>query len=479
MDSSDQTPLSLDGPEFLNEWAKTPPLIQQTFQIVVNQIADLTNTVHQLQNTIDSTPQPQPEPVPVADPVDPETILTEEWLTQLSAMAAARPRTPKQVVFVSNQPASRQAKLASALREVGWDVILIYCTKPNFEPEKFFTASHQYRYPNEALLMALQYAPVSYHCFASWTFDTAALLVKMKPGPVVFDDYDIFAGIIEDQYTDARPVAVEKERYCMEHSNGMCNRSLNAQVAKKTMGYKFSPDQIFFPEYCWHTLAPSKPPRAKRTDGLHVVHVGGLAPEQFFNTDQDCHGYFQGQDIHFVRELSERKIHYHIYPYFGAACEEDIQTAYGAIFEESDRNPYFHFHRPVAPEDLADELSQYHLGLVFTSEKVLEKKTDGLYKHPNRLYGTFNKAFDYLDAGLPIVMYGFKLKQRLLGRDGPYIVASREKCPDVLAGLDPEHIQKYYGPRVEEAKNRLSALRHIPRLVRFYEKLGKKFKVAP
>ena len=154
-----------------------------------------------------------------------------------ATIAARRPRQSNQIVFVSDRPSSREAKLAHGLRQAGWQVVLLYKTPPAFEAARYFQHAHGYRDEWEALAWCARYRPVAFHVFSTWEFDVAARLVRHRPGKIVFDDYDVMVGMLREEYVGRdfrRQVALE--RYCLENADGLCCRSLETQFAKRHLG---------------------------------------------------------------------------------------------------------------------------------------------------------------------------------------------------------------------------------------------------
>lgn len=393
------------------------------------------------------------------------------FLFQLATLARKKARTPKLVVFICDTPCSRQAKLAYGLKEIGWKVVLLYQNAPTFDPAKFYTTSLRYKSNIEALVLACNFSPKVYHCFSSWSFATTEILLKFRPGKIIFDDYDICAGSLVDELESTKQAELAAERYCIESSDGTINRSLNGQYSKKHMGYSFPKKQLFYPEYCWDRVENYRSSNIpKLTDAIHVVYVGTISPpKQFFNEPGE---FATICDRPFIRALSDKGIHYHLYPFYGPEPEEYIKEQWSDVVAEAEVNPFFHLHNPVDSDDLPNELAPYHFGLCSLSEHIVKNGQDKYYKIRNFQNGTCNKAFDYIDAGLVHVSYGWDLLERLIGKDGPVIKVSREKTAEVLSSFDPSKFEEEFSEKIESAKRRLSVWRQAPRLAKFYESVA-------
>ena len=299
--------------------------------------------------------------------------------------AARRPRTPRQVVFVSDRLHLRSIKLAYALQEAGWQVILLHREAPTFDASGYFAEIHQYRNPWEALWLAASYTPVVYHVFSNWNFGVAATFMRYKPGKIVFTNTDLLTGMVKEEAL--RPQQVELEQYCYANADGLCCRDLRSQYLKTHLGYRL-PKRILFPEYCWPT---EKFQRAQKlTDGIHVVYVGNL------ELDPNSPVGFQYE---LAALLSRNGIHFHIYPAFPQHVAELRlnMTRYLATCGNPD---FVHSHDTIPPDSLTEELSKYHYGVLISSKNVDYHDDDNTYyQHVSDYFGAA-KVFDYMDAGL-------------------------------------------------------------------------------
>lgn len=325
------------------------------------------------------------------------------FLTIPCSFVAKRQRTPRSVVLITNNVGPRVSKIGYGLKSAGWHVILLYSNEFESDPDLSFNEIHQYRTQYTALLMALKYSPVVYHIFSSWNFDVAYLFMKCKPGKVVFDDYDVMAGMVKEDFAKKNyPGQMNKEHFCLENADGLCCRSHELKYAKDKMGYELSNNRIFFPEYCWNfpvntTVQPKYP-----NDEIHIVYCGGI-PAETSLTDDGSEGY----QIWLANLLAEQQIHYHIYP-----PVNDIENYQGYI-ELNTITPFFHFHKHLDFINLIEEMKQYDFGLHITSKKIdlIENDTYIIEKAD---FAMSNKIFDYIDAEMPVIMYNAKLQISLL-----------------------------------------------------------------
>lgn len=379
--------------------------------------------------------------------------------------AARRPRTHRLVVFVSDYPRSREAKLAYGLKNIGWNVVLLHRQKPSFDAYLYFDEVRQYSKPWEALALCTCYSPVAYHIFSNWNYDVAELLIRNKPGKVVLDIYDVLSVFDPVWLKNLKWVnknAVEQEIYCLQHAGGVCCRSPETQYLKRDLHISISPRRILFLDYCWNELEIS--PAEHSLDALHVVFCGNINIEKL---DDDEWGTF----LWVGRALAQRGIHFHLYPAFknphGLAFE-DAYSEYIDLQHETDG--LFQLHEPVPIETLLREMSLYDVGLIaFTPfmpsrDRLIGGQTVGKYR-----YAVGNKLFDYLDAGLPVMINYTEFMTRIVKHYGcyidPYYFLYEHSAE--LPTLEMERLKQ----QVLRARAMLDVKKHVPRLAEFYMNL--------
>lgn len=370
------------------------------------------------------------------------------------------PRTPAQIVFVSDWPMSREAKLASALREAGWQVVLLYRNPPNFEPSKYFDSVQRYSAAVEALSQAASYHPVAYHVFSNWNFDVALTLITYKPGRIVFDNYDTLAGMVNEKEIDATVrEQLLLERLCVENADGICCRSLETQLAKRKMGYRYKGRRIFFTDYCWGTNSSAETKRP--ISPLTVSNVGNI------HIDPD-HGIDDAHNFHLKVALLLARKNIRIILYKNHLDSRTVTF----VGEASGFDPFIRVcHVPV--EQLLDELLNLCDAGLICAPVELKDSAHQVYSDAKKTFAIGNKAFDYVDAGLAVVIgtesrflywlikrYHKTLDYDLFMSDVDRGAASIREWQQADPG----------GPF--DGCRRLSVRKQIPRLIRFYEQLA-------
>lgn len=314
-----------------------------------------------------------------------------ELTEDMCSAAAILPRTPKQVVFVADWPRSREAKLAYGLKRAGWDVILLFKHQPTFDPDRYFSRIHQYQKPVDALSLAASYTPVVYHVFSNWDFITALAFIIYKPGKIVFDDYDVLAGMLKkDNLSEHDLIKLEMERFCLENADGLCCRSIETQYAKRKLGYSYKGKRIFFPEYCWNIFNHNN--GKGESKNFVIANAGNL----YIDIRRNLNEY---NNYHLFLALVFAQ--HNIASYLFKTNLNHLEVSF--VSQASGNNPLIKITQ-LSYEKLMDEL--YHFcdaGLICAPQKITSLEQES-YSQNKRNYAIGNKAFDYIDAGMAIIM---------------------------------------------------------------------------
>jgi len=245
------------------------------------------------------------------------------------------------------------------------------------------------------------------------------------------------------------------EKLCLQNANGIFANSLEPLAGMNILGIRNSGKRLFFPLYCDNdSFTTSQIPLTK--DNIHLVYVGGIV-----GSHRDKR-YYAGTQFHWLIEyLTTQKIHFHVYP---------SPTVTKADYEEYEviakHNDFFHFHTAVPQADLSQELSQYHYGLMpffaGTSEQSALKSK----------YATTLKLFNYLEAGIPIIVGASVIYQSWLVSRYKLgiIVTQKEDFMNIRTQIESQNYQEQLNNVIQQ-REVLSLKKHIPRLIEFYERL--------
>lgn len=272
--------------------------------------------------------------------------------------------------------------------------------------------------------------------------------------PYIQDMQDVYSIYYPDG-TDLNWLKKElpHELECITKANGIVAHSLEPNVALRLLKSKQKPNSIFFPLYCDDDFFESNT-KSLNSDNIHLVYAGGVAgshrnPAQYGNT----------QFHQFIEILTKQQLHFHMYP-----SPLTIRADYEEYEKIAEENPYFHFHAAVSQNDLGKELSQYHFGIL-PFFKNQSQQSDLKLK-----YATTLKLFNYLEAGLPVLVSEDIIYQHwILNRYGCSLTLnfdSIDKIRDQIEGLNYTEMVK----KVTAVRSNLSLKKHTKRLIEFYSK---------
>jgi len=277
------------------------------------------------------------------------------------------------IVVIADKILHRVAKIVHGLEKSGCNTVLLFKYEKGFHQD-IFKISFQYKSKLGALWLAYKFKPIAYHVFSSWNFDTAYALIskKHKLGKIVFDDYDVFAGMVNEGYANKHfPGQYKKEKYCLENADGICCRSLETQYGMQKLRYKYKGKRIFFPEYMWEQKNYADKYTSKRKT---IVYAG--------NFDSNAR----------LVAIELKKIGWNL----------EIFPTFGAKYNTQDLPDNMIIYKTVPFNELIATLSTYYYSIQIPIKmKVNYQK---VYTSEKRKYSIAGKLFDYMEAGLKVII---------------------------------------------------------------------------
>jgi hypothetical protein len=385
--------------------------------------------------------------------------------------AAARRRYSaghKQVVFVSEVPRGREAKFAYALRNSGWSVVLLHRSDPNYEIARYFDTAIRFSDPEDAVRQALAFSPVAYHVFSPSGDLPSTHVVNALPGPVVFDTTDLLevAYLGNEEKLELARHAIDLQRHAMRYADGCCWRDLQVRFAQRRLAYAPGSRILFFPEYCWGSAAERADYAHARPDApMRCVQAGNFGIEKRGEADW---GY-----LHISEAFVDAGMAFDLFPnwtHYGRG-EREFRQIFSDYFSLAERNRLFTLHRPVSADGLIDTLSRYHFGVSLMWAELNGEPTKSV--NPDQMgYAISARIFDYLDAGLPVVISkGYRLIRSILRRYGAEIPADKAFMQDIRGRLEPLATLDMHRKAVT-ASRALAVRRHVHRLENFYRRVA-------
>ena len=358
-----------------------------------------------------------------------------DWLRWLGRRRKPVPRQPDprsaaplHIVMVARHARVRELKLAHAARLAGCRVSLLADTVQwHGVFEDHVDTFDRFINPFQALNAIHAMAPDVVHVLAANNNWEMLPLILYSPCPTVYDPYDCARSFILPRYQYAF-FELEAERLCLERADHICARSLEPVYLRRKFGYRLPPT-TFFPDYCWNAPVPPRahPPGTERE--FHIVYCGNVVPED--RTTAEEFGYAHYLEV--TRRLTRLGLHFHIYP---AKSQGDPRKYFSLYFQEAAQNPRFHFHSSLSPEALRRKLPSFDAALHISGVGI--HPPAGRITAAKAAHSTANKLFDYLEAGLPVIIHRGRLQRALVRHYGQAIeIEQLEEIPAALRAIRP------------------------------------------
>lgn len=370
-------------------------------------------------------------------------------------------RTPRQVdgepvYYVAELLMARAGRMAKWVTRLSGRKVILLCHSEGFIPEfaEGFTAVVRYRnaWHLRRLLRALP-KPWLIHGFAPKSHYPDVARRAMPDVPYIHDLQDTLV-VYYGTAPTKRWLRAElpHEKACMAEADGVIAHSLEPAEGFRRYGIHRDqrPRTLFFPLYCDDDRFITDVPKISDSE-IHLVYAGGVA-----GSHRDPRYFGNIQFFGLIDTLTRQGLHLHIYP--SPTTLDADRTEY---VELARRNPRFHYHAPVKQEALARELARYHFGLI----PFFVERSD---QSPEKLkYATALKLFNFLEAGLPVLVsrdLGFQ--SWLAERSGAGLAIGRDDL-DGLMTL----VRSFRPDAAARAREQLSLQAGIPRLLDFYRSL--------
>lgn len=370
--------------------------------------------------------------------------------------SASNQKDEKLIIFAGESLAPRVERLARQIRKHGFRTILV-CHKHGYV-EKFAgdTWDDVRLYRNSAHLKRIIRSlptPYLYHCFIpkSRYIDLARAEFR---APWIIDVQDIYTIYYEKDH-GIRWLYKElpHEENLLRNTHGVLANSLEVNEAYRQLGIKEKPPAIYFPLYCQEEKF--RFPEGKSTDEFHFVYAGNIA-----GSHRDVQQYGAIQLLWLARLLNKQKIHLHIYP-----SPSTLKADYEEYYRVMKDLPYLHMHESVSQAQLSKELEQYHFGLLPFFSNSNQNRPEK-YK-----YATTLKLFNYIEAGLPIIVSrDLTYQSWMVQRYKAGLAISRADLDNIhliLASTPYEHIVE----ALIRNRKELSIEKNAERVINFYNQV--------
>lgn len=346
---------------------------------------------------------------------------------QDSNVKAHRPGSPLHVVFVTRYARAREFKLAYAARLCGHRVTLVAPIVQSADlAAQYFDRHFKESDPWRILMLLNDLKPDITHLFVNYNNAQMLPVLMYAPSPVVYDPYDCVQGMIAEKH-QLSYTEVAAERICFARADHVCARSLEPLYLRRQFRYRM-PQTTYFLDYCWQEPHQRAFKVRGKDEELHVAYCGGIWPEDQFPASE--FGYAQYIDI--GRALARQAIHLHLYP---APTPNNANTVdfFALYLAEAETNPYFHFHQPLPNDRLLEVLRQYDAAMHIMGVSVNHNL--GRATRAKLDYSTANKLFDYIEAGLPVIIHDGKHQRGVVRHYGATVeITDIEHVREALLG---------------------------------------------
>jgi hypothetical protein len=314
---------------------------------------------------------------------------------------------------------------------------------------------------------AAKLKPVAYHLFAVSGDLSSTYLINEQPGATVYDTTDLLETTYlgDPERIDKVRDHIEMQVYGLRHADGYCARDLQFKFAQRVLGYRLGGPAIFFPEYCWGTAIDPVPAEAELNRPIRCVQAGNFGIEKLGAGDE---GY-----LRIGEKFAAEKVALHIYPnwIYYSSSEEDFANIFSEYMDLARKTPYFVLNRPLPADQLVERLRAYDFGVAITWAEV-RSEAPGSFNAGFRPYCMSARLFEYIDAGLPVVLSrSLRLMHALLRKYDITVKADAgfmQRIEQTLRPLATIEAKR----RAVAASRGLAIDKHIPRLTRFYEQVA-------
>jgi hypothetical protein len=270
----------------------------------------------------------------------------------------------------------------------------------------------------------------------------------------IFDPYDcwiVYYG--KNPAQEWMKKEIVDEEYCFTNSTGIAARNLEAKKSMQIFNLQ-KKKNVLFSDYCDNDYFIS--PANKEFSTVSLVYSGGIYGRHMMKSSHGIENFFD-----FIDSMQEQQIELNIYP-----SPQTKPEVYYDYIEESKKSKYLKMHPTVPQKELAREISKYHFGV----SPHFKEESSRVSKDKLEL-GTSLKFFNFLEAGLPVLMSSeMKYMAWLVERYKIGIVFSRTDIPalsQIIKSFDYSELQK----NVLKVREKLSMKSNMPRLINFIENL--------
>lgn len=217
----------------------------------------------------------------------------------------------------------------------------------------------------------------------------AAIAIGNTQSKTLFDPYDclvVYYGL--HPHLNWMKKEIPHEHFCFAKSNGIIARNLEVKESLRRYNLP-SKSNILFSDYCDNSNFTFATKSIAKGAEISLVYAGGLYGK---SARSSSHGIENFDAL--IESLPSNRIELHLYP----NPDAPIDYYYDYILEQKN-NPFLKVHQTIPQKEMGKELSKYHFGVLPHFKEENAKISDA-----KLAFGTSNKFFNFLEAGLPILV---------------------------------------------------------------------------
>ncbi len=360
------------------------------------------------------------------------------------------------IIFVGESLSPRVERLARQLKKHGYRTYLI-CHKHGYV-SKFAGDTWDkvilYRNVNHLKrIIRTSPAPFLYQCFIPKSRYIDRVRNEFR-SEWILDVQDIYTIYYEKDH-GIRWLYQElpHEESLLRNTHGILANSLEVNEAYRQLGVSAKPPTLYFPLYCEEDKF--RYPEIMNTGEYHFVYAGNIA-----GSHRDLQQYGAIQLMWLARLLNSQKIHLHIYP-----SPSTLKADYEEYYRLMKELPFLHMHESVSQSQLSKELEQYHFGLLPFFSNANQNRQEK-YK-----YATTLKLFNYIEAGLPIIVSSDLVYQSwIVNRYKAGISITRKDLDSIHTIIESKNYSTIREELFRE-RTKLSLERNTSRVIQFYREI--------
>ncbi len=341
-----------------------------------------------------------------------------------------------EVLFVQTHSHLRSWKIAKALKKHGINVDMAYTSS---SIDRFYKGLKDDVYRDLykiTTIQELRELAETYRIVHSFNEpDELTVWLKGIKTVLIHDTADMIS---------LRPTWDDKKQEDLREKEATANRCSDGRIytcefTMETAAKMYGIDKsrsLVYGNYVNEDDIPTPLPDRINAEGVHLVYEGGLNKE---GTHRDFRDIF--------KLLTDAGVHVHVYP-----------PAHNAIYAERlIKSPYLHIHESVSPNEIVREIAKYDYGII-PWNIFPENKTFLDQSMPNKL-------FEYLAAGLPVIVPLLYSLEEFLNQTGAGVIYD-----------DPQDIPPLFGVLEDIKKTKVQKHTKIHekesgRLISFYRDL--------